>query len=62
MLPVYLCEDDEQIRNAERIWLEKQILIEGLDMEIVLCTGSPEALLEHLARERKQGIYFWMWS
>lgn len=58
MLPVYICEDEEKIRNAERAWLEKQILIEGLDMEIALCTGSPEELLEYLSGQQKQGIYF----
>ena len=59
MLPIYICEDEEPIRNAERIWLEKQILIENCDMEIVLCTGSPEELLERLGGyERRQGIYF----
>lgn len=58
MLPVYICEDDREILEAERSWLEKQILIEALDMEIVLCTDSPEALLERLSCEGRQGIYF----
>lgn len=58
MLSIYLCEDDERIRNAERIWLEKQILIENFDMEIALCTGNPEELLDRIAREKKRGIYF----
>lgn len=58
MLPVYLCEDDERIRNAERIFLEKQILIGGYDMEIALCTGNPEEILDSLAHEQRQGIYF----
>lgn len=58
MLPIYLCEDDEQIREAERRWLEKQILIEDYDMEIALCTGSPEELLDCLAGNPRQGIYF----
>lgn len=58
MLPVYICEDDELIRDAERLFLEKQILIEGYDMEIALCTGSPEELLECLIHEKKRGIYF----
>lgn len=52
MLSIYLCEDDERIRNAERIWLEKQILIENFDMEIVLCTGNPEELLDCIAHDR----------
>lgn len=58
MLPVYICEDDREILEAERSWLEKQILIEALDMEIVLCTDSPEELLERLSCESRQGIYF----
>ncbi|MDE7277339.1 MAG: response regulator, partial [Lachnospiraceae bacterium] len=58
MLPIYICEDDERIRNAERLWLEKQILIEGFDMEIALCTGNPEELLEYLTHTQRQGIYF----
>lgn len=57
MLPVYICEDDREILEAERSWLEKQILIEALDMEIVLCTDSPEELLERLSCESRQGIY-----
>ena len=58
MLPVYICEDDEQIRRAERLYLEKQILIEDYDMEIALCTDSPEALLDCLAKDQRQGVYF----
>lgn len=58
MLPIYICEDEEKIRDAERTWLEKQILIENLDMEIALCTASPEELLEHLDEGPRQGIYF----
>ncbi len=58
MLPIYICEDEEKIRDAERTWLEKQILIEDLDMEIALCTESPEELLKRLDEEPRQGIYF----
>lgn len=58
MLPVFICEDDEQIREAERIYLEKQILIKGYDMEIVLCTGNPEELLQVLSDKTRRGVYF----
>lgn len=58
MLPIYICEDEKKIRDAECAWLEKQILIDGLDMEIALCTESPEELLECLSKEHSQGIYF----
>ena len=46
MLPVYICEDEESIRGMQRECLEKQIMIEGYDMEIVLCSGSPQEVLE----------------
>lgn len=58
MLPIYLCEDDEPIREAERLWLEKQIMIEDYDMEIALCTGNPEEILDALSANPRQGIYF----
>ena len=44
MLPVYLCEDDENIRAMEVQALEKQILIQGFDMELACVTARPEAL------------------
>ena len=42
LLSVFICEDEEPIRVAEREYLEKQILMEGYDMEIVCCTRSEE--------------------
>lgn len=57
MLPVFICEDEERIREAEREYIEKQILIEGYDMKTAVCTGSPEELLEALSGEQR-GIYF----
>ena len=58
MLPVYLCEDDENIRAMEVQALEKQILIQGFDMELACVTARPEALLEVVKRNRKRGVYF----
>ena len=46
MFPIYICEDDEKIRAAQREYLEKLILIEGYDMEIVLCSGHPQEVLQ----------------
>ena len=58
MLPVYLCEDDENIRAMEVQALEKQILIQGFDMVLACVTARPEALLEVVKRNRKRGVYF----
>ncbi len=58
MLPVYICEDDAVLRAAQRGFLERQILIEGLDMEVVLCSGHPEELLQAVEASSGLGIYF----
>ncbi|HCT90600.1 MAG TPA: DNA-binding response regulator [Lachnospiraceae bacterium] len=58
MLPVYICEDDARLRAAQRGFLERQILIEGLDMEVVLCSGHPEEVLQAVEASPGRGIYF----
>ena len=58
MLPVYICEDDEAVRAAQEEFLRKLILMEGYDMELVLCTGHPEDVLLAAERHPKRGVYF----
>lgn len=58
MLPIYICEDEPQVRGVQRAYLEKQILIEGYDMEIVECTGQPEKILEKMSQNPGRGICF----
>ena len=58
MLPVYICEDEENIRGIQRECLEKQIMIEGYDMEVALCSGSPLEILEAVREAPGRGIYF----
>lgn len=58
MLPVYICEDDAIIRAAQREFLEKQILINGYDMEIALCSGHPEEIVKAVEASPQRGIYF----
>lgn len=42
MLPIYICEDDAQIRSICEEYIRKQILIEDYDMELALAGGCPE--------------------
>ncbi len=58
MLPVYICEDEPEIRAAQREYLEKLILIEGYDMKIVMCSGRPEDIVEAVKESPGRGIYF----
>ena len=58
MVPIYLCDDDPQIRAAIRRELEKEILIKGYDMEVAAACAGPEELLEALQKSGQRGIYF----
>lgn len=58
MLPVYICDDELNIRNAIRSALEKRILVEGYDMSIAACTHDPEEILAQVKENPSQGIYF----
>lgn len=58
MLPVYICEDNKQSRDSLKDYLEKQILMNNYDMEIVLCSGHPKKILDQIRCVPRQGIYF----
>lgn len=58
MLPVYICEDDAGILSVQKEYLEKQILIQGYDMELAVCSRHPEEILRSVAASPKRGIYF----
>lgn len=58
MLPIYICEDDDRIRSIQKEYLEKQILMEGYDMELAVCSRHPEDIIKVLAASKKRGIYF----
>ncbi len=58
MLPIYICEDDGAVLAAQKEYLEKQILIEGYDMEVALCSRHPEDILNAVKAAPRLGIYF----
>lgn len=58
MLPVYICDDEQNIRTAIRCALEKRILMEDYDMTIAACTHDPEEVLAQVRKNNCQGIYF----
>ncbi len=58
MVPIYLCDDDPKIRRMIREKLEREILISGYDMKVVMDTGSPRELLAVVGESGKRGIYF----
>ncbi len=59
MIDVYLCDDEPLVRQQIQLALERKILIEGWDMEIVCSANNPMTLLDTLVRkDSRQGIYF----
>ncbi len=59
MINIYLCDDEEAIRNQIQSEIENKIMIEAYDMRVVFSTGSPEELLCAAGKaEQKQNLYF----
>lgn len=59
MLPIFICEDNEQQRKSIEEYVQNYIMIEELDMEIKLSTDDPYKLLTYLKKEDiSNGIYF----
>ncbi len=58
MIPIYLCDDDPNVRRAMRDELEKEILISGYDMKVVCDAGTPDELLSAVRENGKRGICF----
>ncbi len=58
MLPVYICEDDYEILCIQKEYIEKQILINGYDMKIAVCSRHPEEIIKSAMNSMQRGIYF----
>ena len=58
MLNIYVCEDHDVQRRAIVKIIQNTILIEEQDMQLVLDTADPYALLEKVKASQNTGIYF----
>lgn len=58
MIPIYICDDEKNIRKAIRDELEKEILIHDYDMQVVCDKEKPEELLHCITGHGNRGIYF----
>lgn len=58
MLPVYICEDDYEILCIQKEYIEKQILINGYDMKIAVCSRHPKEIIKSAMNSMQRGIYF----
>ncbi len=57
MIPLYLCDDDLQVLLHLKKIVEKIIIIYNLDIEIVLVSENPKAIIEHKKSQMQRSIY-----
>lgn len=58
MIPIFICDDQAEIKNHLSDIIQKYIMIEQLDMKIELATTDPTELLALRKQSNKRGIYF----
>ena len=57
MIEIYLCDDEESVRRQLRDALERKILVENYDMEVVCGASCARELLE-ASENARGGVYF----
>ncbi|MDD7795013.1 LytR/AlgR family response regulator transcription factor [Clostridium sp. 'White wine YQ'] len=58
MLKVFICEDNDEQRNAYKKAVNDTIIIENLDMSIALVTPKPQDVIEYIKNNEGAGLYF----
>lgn len=58
MIDVYICEDNTKQLNTLKKYVQNSIMIEELDMELVLTTNDPHAVLEKIQNAENTGLFF----
>ena len=57
MIEIYLCDDEDAVRDQIRTALEWKIFVENYDMRVAYSAHGGEELLE-AAKDCQQGVYF----
>lgn len=58
MIPIYICDDEEPVREGIRREIERQVMMGDYDMRVVLSTGDAQKLLAAQYENPCRGIYF----
>lgn len=58
MLPVIICDDQDEYRNTLEKIIKNYILIEALDMDVVLSTGNGSSVLDYISQSASPFLYF----
>lgn len=57
MIPVYICDDNEDEKKHLNKIIEDLIMIQGYDMQVVLSATMPEEIIEHRRTHSNRSIY-----
>lgn len=58
MIPIYICDDEDRVREGIRQEVERQVMLGDYDMKVVLSTADPHKLLAAQYERACRGIYF----
>lgn len=58
MLPIIICDDQEEYRTYLENQIKKDICMEELDMAVVLSADKPESVLHYISENRTPFLYF----
>lgn len=58
MIPIYICDDNEAISKHINTIIKNAIMIQNYDMDVVLITKHPEAIIKAKQVNKEQSIYF----
>ncbi|KAF1297894.1 hypothetical protein BAU15_08290 [Enterococcus sp. JM4C] len=58
MVPIYICEDDQRIREFVQQSIESYCMIQDYDFQVVLASAFPEEIIQQAKETKQRGIYF----
>jgi len=58
VLSIFVCEDDHRFRQELSARIQKHINMEELDIEFTLCTSDPAQIIQFIAKNKVNGLYF----
>jgi len=58
MLPIFICEDNNEQKTIITDCIKKYILMENFHMKITMSETDPHTILRHIKNDPKLGIYF----
>lgn len=58
LIPIYICDDNEEMKKYLVKVIKNLVMIQGYDMEVVLATTDPNEILLHRKTQTQRSVYF----